>query len=318
MHIAVDRWYAVLPSAELPSGKPIGARRFGLPFVFWRDASGRPGAAVDICPHRGVALSTGRVVDGCVECPFHGFRFHTEGHCTEIPAHPDRTIPKAMALGSLPVRDAHGFIWAWTGASPPPDTPIPFFDFQGLDDSGSRFSIDVATHYTRAIENQLDFAHLAFVHRRTIGRGLPAETDVHLHTAGDQITAHMDGMLEDSLQFIGPNIWRLQTGPVWQFLAFTPVDRHTTRVYLRTYQPWLSAGPLSWLAGAVARILNARVFREDQAVVETHPEGETRLRMGEVLVPSDSAIIAFRRWREDLRGELPVAIPKVGRALATA
>jgi phenylpropionate dioxygenase-like ring-hydroxylating dioxygenase large terminal subunit len=33
------------------------------------------GALLDRCPHRGVALSLGTITDGCLACPFHGWRF---------------------------------------------------------------------------------------------------------------------------------------------------------------------------------------------------------------------------------------------------
>ncbi|NMG22481.1 hypothetical protein DP116_24740 [Brasilonema bromeliae SPC951] len=30
-------------------------------------------------------MALGRVIDGCIECPYHGFRYASEGHCTLIP-----------------------------------------------------------------------------------------------------------------------------------------------------------------------------------------------------------------------------------------
>lgn len=311
MYVIADRWYVVLSSAELGATSPVAARRLGLPLVFWRARDGQPQAAIDVCPHRGAALSPGLVVDGELECPFHGHRFSGDGDCTAVPAHPERKIPAAMKLSALQVREAHGFVWVWSGTGPAPAAPIDFFDFTGFSASGSELTADVATSYTRAIENQLDFAHLAFVHRTTIGRGLAGpEVDLTLRTDGDRITAHMAGMAPDSLEFRGPCIWRLRTGPVWQFLAFVPVDETHMRYYVRTYQPWLGSGPLAWVVGKVGAVLNARVFHEDTVVVETQPPGETRLRSGEVLVPSDGAIVAYRRWREAHRVEVPFQPPR--------
>ena len=66
-------------------------------------------------------------------------------------------------------------------------------------------------------------------------------------------------------------------------------------------------GPLAWVMGVFNRFANRFILRQDSAVVETHPPGETRLRAGEVLMPSDGPIIAYRRWREALRGELDPA-----------
>jgi phenylpropionate dioxygenase-like ring-hydroxylating dioxygenase large terminal subunit len=70
-----DRWYAVLDSKEVRTGKPLGVRRFGESLVFWRDADGRIVVMKDRCPHRSSQLSLGRIIDGRIQCPFHGFEF---------------------------------------------------------------------------------------------------------------------------------------------------------------------------------------------------------------------------------------------------
>jgi phenylpropionate dioxygenase-like ring-hydroxylating dioxygenase large terminal subunit len=314
MHVAQNRWYVVLSSAELGS-RPVGARRLGQDLVFWRDGAGTVQAALDVCPHRGAALSPGRVVDGCIQCPFHGFRFDGRGACTEIPAHPGRPIPATMRLAALPVREAHELVWLWTGPDTAPEAEPPFFDLRGFTWTGSAFAEDVATHYTRAIENQLDFAHLPFVHARTIGR-LVRSREVELVTEvdGDRIAAHHPGEGEQ-IELIAPNLWRNKTGAVYQFLAFVPVDERHMRYYVRTYQPFVRWSPLAWVVGRVSRFFNGFVFREDTPVVETQPAVETRLRMGEVLLPSDRPIIEYRRWREAHRGPWAVSPP---RAAATA
>lgn len=313
MYVIADRWYVALTSEEVPAERPVGVRRLGHDLVLWRNRDGRACAAIDVCPHRGVKLSGGRVVDGHLACPFHGFRFDDNGACTAIPAHPDRPIPKAMRLGAVSVHEAHGFVWIWSGAGAP-GAPPSFFDFNGFSAAGSTFPVDVDCHYSRGIENQLDFAHLAFVHDKSIGRGLDPAVQLHVRTEGDAIIAHMDGMGADALEFRGPGIWRLKTGPAWQFLAFVPIDDDRMRVYVRTYQPWVTGGPLAWLIGVLGRVPNRWVFREDVRVVETHARGEVRLRMGEVLLPSDAAIIAYRRWREERRTPTPFEVPKAGTA----
>lgn len=300
MHVIANRWYAILSSFKLRSS-PVAARRFGLPMVVWRSADGSVAAAVDECPHRRAKLSPGRVVDGCVECPFHGFRFDGDGACTAIPAHPERPIPKAMALRTFTVREEHDFIWLWTGPDPTPEGPIPFFDFSGFVCTGSEMEVPVATHYTRGIENQLDFTHLPFVHRTTIGRLVTEVMDVKTEVEGDRIVAWTERR-EECIEFRGPNIWRMQTGPQWQFLAFVPVDEKTMLYYVRAYQKLVKVPGLSWTLGRFNRLLNKFIIRQDTPVVETQPREETRLQgMGEVLVPSDGPIIAYRRWREKHR-----------------
>jgi phenylpropionate dioxygenase-like ring-hydroxylating dioxygenase large terminal subunit len=212
-----------------------------------------------------------------------------------------------MALRSLHAREAHGLIWAWTGSAAPPDDPLPFFDFSGMAWAGSEFIEPVACHYTRAIENQLDFPHLPFVHRTTIGRSLKHEMQVSTEVEGDLIRGQLLDQDASFLELQAPNVWRLKLGPTWGFLVMAPVDEGHMVYYSRAYQPFVTRGPLAWLIGWVNRVSNRFILRQDSAVVETHPPGESRLRGGEVLIAADSPIIAFRRWREARRGELDPA-----------
>lgn len=306
MYVIKNRWYAILSSRELGAKRPLARRRFGLELVLWRDASGRVAVARDSCPHRRAKLSPGRVRDGCIECPFHGFRYDAEGTCRAIPAHPDRPIPKAMTLDMIPAREAHDLVWVWTGPDPAPDEPIPFFDLDGYTYAGSECVVPVRTHYTRAIENQLDFAHLPFVHRTTIGVFAPTELVVATGVDGDRLTVGLEGQ-EPIIEFLGPNIWRNKTGAVWQFLAFVPIDDERMIYYVRSYQRFARVPGFSWLVGRVNRALNSVIIGQDTIVVETQPAVETRLReLDELLVQSDGPIIAYRRWRERHRGELAV------------
>jgi phenylpropionate dioxygenase-like ring-hydroxylating dioxygenase large terminal subunit len=302
MQLAANRWYVIATSVEVSSARPVALRRLGRDLVLWRDAAGKTAAAVDRCPHRWAKLSDGRVVQGEIECPFHGFRFERGGACTAIPAHPGRDISPKMHLVDLELREEQGFVWAWTGPDAAPDAPVPFFDFSGLSWHGSELTVSVGNHYTRAIENQLDFPHLPFVHRTTIGRFLGEEMEVVTEVEGDLIRAYLqdnpDGGL---LEVLGPCIWRLKTGPVWQFLAFVPVDDERMTYYVRTYRKPMAIPGLQWLTGRIAAQATRFILNQDTRLVEGQPPGETRLRMGEVLVRSDGPIIAYRRWREEVR-----------------
>lgn len=303
MDVVPERWYAVLDPAEVPRDRPIRRRRMGEDLVFWRDETGRVRAAVDRCPHRAAALSLGRVHEGCLVCPFHGFRFASDGRCVEIPAHPDRAISPAMSLSTWHAREEHDLVWLWTGAEAPPDDPIPFFDFEGMSWRGSQVIVDWNVHYTRAIENQLDMAHLPFVHCTTIGRGLPTAVDVVTEVSGDHVRAHQNRSA-GAVHVIGPNIWRLELGPrLSNFLAFVPVDDEHMTFYVRAYQRMVTWPGLSWLFGRLQALANPVILRQDQRVVETQRPLISSLDNDEVLVPSDRPIIEYLRWRRRVKSE---------------
>ena len=61
-------WYIAAAGAELKE-KPIKLKVEGESLVLWRDRAGKPQALRDRCAHRGMALSAGKVVDGCTGIP---------------------------------------------------------------------------------------------------------------------------------------------------------------------------------------------------------------------------------------------------------
>lgn len=96
-----NRWYGVFPTARL-GRRPAAIRRFGLPLVLYRRADGQAVAMLDRCPHRGAALSRGRVRGDEIECPYHAFRFDPAGHCTAMPCEgPAARIPAGMQVPAL-------------------------------------------------------------------------------------------------------------------------------------------------------------------------------------------------------------------------
>ena len=52
--------------------QPLAATLLERDLVLWRDATGTVHAWADQCPHRGARLSIGQVVDGRLECAYHG------------------------------------------------------------------------------------------------------------------------------------------------------------------------------------------------------------------------------------------------------
>jgi nitrite reductase/ring-hydroxylating ferredoxin subunit len=83
MTLSPDCWHAVALASDI-GAKPLRILFSGQPVVLFR--SGRQIAALqDRCPHRLVELSTGKVVGGEIECPYHGWRFNAAGACTAIP-----------------------------------------------------------------------------------------------------------------------------------------------------------------------------------------------------------------------------------------
>lgn len=320
-----NQWYAVLESREVRVGKPVGVTRLGEPMVFWRDTQGKITCAVDRCPHRGAALSAGKVIDGHVQCAFHGFEFDRTGQCVLIPANGrEAEVPRIFHIHAFPMREAHGFIWVWVGEPRTEDDYPPVRYFDDIDDS---FTYDTYharwhTHYSRAIENQLDVLHLPFIHHRTIGR--PGKTLVNgpatfCDCEGSVLRVWVYNALDQGqtplkpgdyaeppsephrLRFIYPNVWENRiSDDVRVTIAFAPIDDEHTMMYLRFYQRFMSTPGLRHAVNWLGAQMNNYIANEDRFIVETQRPYRTDLRMGEKLVPGDGPIITYRRRRANL------------------
>ena len=120
-----NQWYAVMDSSQIKS-KPVGVTRMGERLVFWRDADGKVSCLYDTCAHRGVMLSKGKVIGGCLQCPFHGLEYDASGRVTAIPANGMKTpVPDGFKVKSYPTHEAHGFVWIWWGDNPPESPAAP-------------------------------------------------------------------------------------------------------------------------------------------------------------------------------------------------
>ena len=73
--LAADGFVAAAPLADLPPGALLGVvLPDGRP-VCLANVGGTVRAVHDVCTHQAFALSSGELVDGAVECAWHGARF---------------------------------------------------------------------------------------------------------------------------------------------------------------------------------------------------------------------------------------------------
>ena len=125
-------WYAV-EFASTVATAPVQVRIFDQDLVLYRDAAGMVHCHSDICIHRGGSLAGGKVRGDCIECPYHGWRFDTEGACVKIPANREGLpIPKKARVDSYPVVERYGYLFVFLGDlaedQRPPIPVLPLLD----------------------------------------------------------------------------------------------------------------------------------------------------------------------------------------------
>jgi phenylpropionate dioxygenase-like ring-hydroxylating dioxygenase large terminal subunit len=316
-----NQWYVILDSKELKKKKALKLKRFNENLALWRDDKGDVCCIADRCCHRGVSLSCGKVLNGQLECPFHGFLYDKSGKITLIPANGrNKPVPETMKVLSYKTFEAWGFIWVWWGDNEKA-TDEPFF-FKELEQySYSTIKDHWGVHYSRSIENQLDVVHLPFVHKTTIGRGNKTLVNGPVVIRENELlTFYVDNIVDDGkttplkpdeipdyeklfhLSFHYPNIWQnFISDKMRVFAAFVPVDEENSIVYVRNYQSIIKLPILKEIFNFASRILNLIILRQDKRVVTTQLPVKSENKMDERLIMGDRPIIEYRKHRQELK-----------------
>lgn len=180
-------WYPIAYSGDVTDA-PRPFRIFGEDYVAWRGGSGAVHAAVDECPHRSARLSQGWIADGCLVCPYHGWKFAEDGACVEIPAaDPDLPIPPRAHADTVLAAERYGLVWVCVGM---PRAGIP--DLPEAEDGEYVLIHELMEEWKasapRIIDNALDVSHVAWVHRNSVGSAAnPRLSDFKVERDGERL-----------------------------------------------------------------------------------------------------------------------------------
>ncbi|QRX81727.1 aromatic ring-hydroxylating dioxygenase subunit alpha [Glaciimonas sp. PAMC28666] len=215
-----NTWYAAAWDHEV-TGKFLARTLLDQPVMFYRDVFGKAVALADRCAHRFAPLSGGKLVDGVVECPYHGLRYGSDGICVH---NPHGNIPKAAKVTAYPLLERYGMIWIWMGPAEDAD-PALLADFSALADERRDYVsgyLRLNCHYELATDNLLDLSHVQYLHP-LIGNSDSSDRNVF------------------ALKVDGNTIWAYNTMPgepltkMWKMLWDGPAD---TLVDRRGHMRW--------------------------------------------------------------------------------
>ncbi len=171
-HEALRRCWHPLALSEEVTDVP---RRFWLVGEPWVAVRLRTGLAVlkDRCPHRLAPLSAGSVVDGELQCGYHGWRFCADGGATTVPSlGPAATLPpRARAERPFGVEERDGLVLV---AIDEPIVELPVDEVAGTTPAAETRVVRMGPYEGRygaalLIDNQIDVSHFPFLHRGTFG-----------------------------------------------------------------------------------------------------------------------------------------------------
>ncbi len=315
-------WYIACPSARVRR-RPLAAQLLSRNLVLFRTEDGSPAALEDRCAHRGMPLAGGRVREGVIQCPYHGWCYDASGKAVRMPAIPgDQSCLPDASVPAYRCVEQDGYVWVCPGPDPVHDKPPAFAH---LGEPGwttfrmySRFEAPVES----CLENFLDCPHATFVHKhwfraptgreirctvRALDDGAVAEyfDEPREKSAVWALLAPNRGEMQHTDRFIAPSTTRVD----YRFAAnkhyiitssCTPVDDRLTDVYTVITFRYGSFGPLVRL---FFEPLSRRIIAQDVAALRLqhmnlarHEDRPFRIIDQDVLLPH------IRRWRASLAG----------------
>ncbi len=265
----INNWYVAAEATDLKD-EPLGVRMLGVDLVLFKSGD-EVSCLANVCCHRGGALARGKISDGRLACPYHGWTYNTLGEVVKIPAlGDDAPIPKRARVDCYPVQERYGYIWVFLGDMSEEERPslpdfLPEYDDRETWRVG-RVQTDWQANWMRLGENFIDSSHLHFVHQfgkhlspkmeivpieetewgARLAQGLDARNkkDQTTQALADALPKErkeskfdlqysLVGMMHRNRQDMAPGVTQL----LWN--AWTPIDECNTRLFslqLRTFK----------------------------------------------------------------------------------
>jgi phenylpropionate dioxygenase-like ring-hydroxylating dioxygenase large terminal subunit len=193
----LDHWHPVLASRVLRAD-PVGVQLAGRLICLFRTSDGTAAAVDDVCPHRRLKLSVGKVVGARIRCQYHGWEFDACGN-GESPGTPKLTT----CTESFDVREEYGQVWVKSRNSVarfPEIEPTGFFHL-------ATFRHTVPAPLELTVDNFTEIEHSGTVHK-TFGYDLSRmnEVKVRFEVTDDSVRVVNVGPTK---RLFGPFAWLL-------------------------------------------------------------------------------------------------------------
>jgi phenylpropionate dioxygenase-like ring-hydroxylating dioxygenase large terminal subunit len=294
----------------------------------------------DRCPHRAARLSDGQLVDGRLECLYHGWQFDVSGRCVGIPQLPrESPIPARACAASYAVVERQGVVWVWPGetseAAADEIPAIPALDRPGF--TSIDFMMDLPYGQPYLVENIIDIAHIHVAHEGIRGGGkrelaAPLQftvlentvrgIDATFASVGDGTPREGPSLRGARVAFVAPNLVWYESDYVdvtrasGLALYSLPLAESRCRLIYRAYSNFPR-----WRDRVIPRAAQhwtqCTILEQDMGVVMGQSDeierGDVPLR--DLWLPiksSDTLVIQYRKWLDEHGSSMPS-----GRGFAT-
>jgi phenylpropionate dioxygenase-like ring-hydroxylating dioxygenase large terminal subunit len=158
-------WYPFCSVPDLARG-PLSRDFLGRRLVAFRTDHGKIGVLDARCSHLGADLGRGTVVDETIQCPYHHWRYGTDGFCRHIPTL--NAIPESACQTAYPSVERFGHVFIFNGRT----ALFPFPEFADATDvpltGGTMIRFEATCPWYLVAANGFDRSHYLSVHDRAV------------------------------------------------------------------------------------------------------------------------------------------------------
>jgi phenylpropionate dioxygenase-like ring-hydroxylating dioxygenase large terminal subunit len=161
-----DFWYVVCQSKQLKPNTLLARIILGEWLAVFRGDDGKAVALRDRCMHRNSRLSQGKIIEGNIQCPYHGWVYDQAGRVVAVPAEgEDFQVTHGRCALSYDTREQDDFVYVRLAQNPSEEFlpfSMPFYNQPGWETIRviNRFNNNV----TNCVENFIDIPHTVSVH----------------------------------------------------------------------------------------------------------------------------------------------------------
>ena len=310
--VLLNDWHPIALSKDVAEGGVLGTRLLEEDLVVWR-YRGQVMVWQDLCLHRGTRLSLGKVEDGLLACPYHGWTYDMTGRCVRIPAHPGQTPPAKAVVKAYQVQERYELIWVAPG-QPAHDIP-PFPEWERAEYRKILCGpYQIKASGPRLVENFLDIAHFPFVHEGILG------VPNHPEIADYDARIEPEGVVARGVRVYQPDPYGTGVGDfvTYTYKALRPLTAYLLKesagprfAILLTITPHATVESTVWMwmamnyghdiPGQDLIAWQDAIFAQDCPIVQSQrPELLPLDLQAELHLRSDRTAIAYRQWLRQL------------------
>ncbi|MCG8671698.1 MAG: aromatic ring-hydroxylating dioxygenase subunit alpha [Pseudomonadales bacterium] len=186
-----DFWYVVAESKELKKNDVLARKVMGEWLAVFRDENGEVVIMQDRCKHRAAQLSKGKVCNGKLECPYHGWTYGKDGHVVSVPSEGENFKQTASRKG-LTYRTCEQDDYIYVCLSDSEELEAKPFPMRHYGEKGWH-TIRLQNHFennvTNCVENFIDIPHTVYVHPGIFRTPRRQKIDVDVRRYGGVVKA---------------------------------------------------------------------------------------------------------------------------------